>query len=75
MTLEQAIPNAVAPAVERQLTTGERFRTIKVFYEPRLLVAKLAALGRQCAGPRFGWLPNEWRCVSSPVSRGAKRVT
>jgi 2-polyprenyl-3-methyl-5-hydroxy-6-metoxy-1,4-benzoquinol methylase len=55
MTLEQAIPNAVAPAVERQLTTGERFRAIKVFYEPRLLVAKLAALGWQSDVHPVGW--------------------
>jgi demethylmenaquinone methyltransferase/2-methoxy-6-polyprenyl-1,4-benzoquinol methylase len=53
--LEQAIPNAVAPAVERQLTTGERFRTVKVFYEPRLLVTKLAALGWQAEVNAIGW--------------------
>ncbi len=53
--LEQAIPNAVAPAVERQLTTGEHFRAVKVFYEPRLLVSKLAALGWQAEVHAIGW--------------------
>lgn len=54
-SLEREVPNAVAPAVERQLTTGERFRTVKVFYEPRLLVDKLAALGWQADVHSSGW--------------------
>ncbi|MGO9975517.1 MAG: hypothetical protein ACLP01_22510 [Solirubrobacteraceae bacterium] len=53
--LEQPIPDAVAPAVERWLTTGERFRTVKVFYAPRLLVTKLAALGWQIEVHAIGW--------------------
>jgi SAM-dependent methyltransferase len=54
-SLERAIPNAVAPSVERQLTTGERFRNVKVFYEPRLLVDKLATLGWQADVHSTGW--------------------
>lgn len=53
--LEQSIPNAVAPTVERQLATGERFRAVKVFYEPRLLVTKRAALGWQADLHPIGW--------------------
>jgi SAM-dependent methyltransferase len=53
--LEQAIPDAVAPAVERELTTGERFRAVKVLYEPLLLVDKLAALGWEAHVHPVGW--------------------
>jgi hypothetical protein len=42
---EQPLSDTVAPAVERQLTTGARFRTVKVFYEPQQLAEQLAALG------------------------------
>jgi hypothetical protein len=54
-SIERAIPGAVAPTVERRLTTGERFRTVKVFYEPRLLVAKLATVGWQAEVHPVGW--------------------
>jgi demethylmenaquinone methyltransferase/2-methoxy-6-polyprenyl-1,4-benzoquinol methylase len=53
--LERTIPNAVAPSVQRQLTTGERFRTVKVFYEPRVLADQLAALGWQADVHTTGW--------------------
>lgn len=53
--IERAIPNAVAPVVERQLTTGQRFRIVKVFYEPQRLVAKLAASGWQAEVQPVGW--------------------
>jgi demethylmenaquinone methyltransferase/2-methoxy-6-polyprenyl-1,4-benzoquinol methylase len=53
--LEQTIPNPVAPTVERQLTTGERFRAVKVFYEPRQLTADLEALGWQADVHPVGW--------------------
>ena len=66
--LEQAIPNAVAPAVERQLTTGERFRAVKVFYEPRLLVSKLAALGWQVEVHAI-----EWRFFYATAKQGNRR--
>ena len=75
--LEQSIPNAVAPTVERQLTTGERFRAVKVFYEPRLLATKLAALGWQADIHPIGWrffyvtarraARRSWRQGSQPV--------
>lgn len=42
---EQLITNAPAPAVERRRTTGARYRTVKVFYAPRTLKARLAKLG------------------------------
>jgi hypothetical protein len=56
----------VAPALERHLTTGERFRTVKMFYEPPLLVAKLAALGWQADVHPIGW-----RFFYATVIRGA----
>jgi trans-aconitate methyltransferase len=42
---EQLIADAAAPAVERHLTTGVRYRTVKVFYAPDMLKARLAELG------------------------------
>lgn len=42
---EQAIVDAVAPAVTRRLSTGARYRTVKVFYEPAVLRDMLAGLG------------------------------
>lgn len=54
-SIERAIPGAVAPTVERRLTTGERFRAVKVLYEPRVLVAKLAAAGWQAEVQPVGW--------------------
>lgn len=54
-SIERAVPGAAAPTVERRLTTGERFRAVKVFYEPRALVAKLAAAGWQAEAHPAGW--------------------
>jgi demethylmenaquinone methyltransferase/2-methoxy-6-polyprenyl-1,4-benzoquinol methylase len=42
---EQSIPDAVAPAVARPLTTGARYRAVKVFYEPDELRDRLMELG------------------------------
>jgi demethylmenaquinone methyltransferase/2-methoxy-6-polyprenyl-1,4-benzoquinol methylase len=44
---EQTIRNAPAPAVERPLRSGARYRTVKVFYEPDELRSRLADLGWQ----------------------------
>jgi demethylmenaquinone methyltransferase/2-methoxy-6-polyprenyl-1,4-benzoquinol methylase len=52
---ERPLPDAVAPAVERRLTTGERFRAVKVFYEPHVLVERLAALGWRAEVHPVGW--------------------
>jgi trans-aconitate methyltransferase len=52
---EHQVPDAVAPAVERQLTSGERFRAVKVFYEPQALVALLGAHGWQAEVHPVGW--------------------
>ncbi len=53
--LERPLPDAVAPAVERRLTTGERFRAVKVFYEPQMLVDRLATLGWEAQVQPVGW--------------------
>jgi hypothetical protein len=42
---ERWIADATAPLVERPLTTGERYRAIKVLYEPAQLRARLSELG------------------------------
>jgi trans-aconitate methyltransferase len=52
---EQVIAGAVAPAVERPLNSGERYRTVKVFYEPGELEARLAALGWKISVHPVGW--------------------
>jgi cyclopropane fatty-acyl-phospholipid synthase-like methyltransferase len=52
---EQPIADAPAPAVERRLTTGARYRTVKVFYAPDALKARLAKLGWDVAIRTVGW--------------------
>lgn len=52
---EQVIPEAVAPAVERPLKSGARYRTVKVFYEPDELEERLTALGWKIRVHRVGW--------------------
>lgn len=42
---EQLIADAIAPAVQRLLNSGARYRTVKVFYEPTELQSQLAKLG------------------------------
>lgn len=44
-TVERVVTDAPAPAVERQLRSGQRFRTVKVLYAPEHLIAELSALG------------------------------
>ena len=52
---EQAIPGAVAPAVERRLASGACYRTVKVFHEPAELERRLAALGWTIGVHPVGW--------------------
>lgn len=52
---EQLVAGAAAPAVERRLTTGARYRTVKVFYEPGALKARLLELGWRVSIRTVGW--------------------
>ena len=52
---EQTVPGAPAPTVERTLTNGDRYRTVKIFYEPGELEERLAALGWRISVRRVGW--------------------
>jgi cyclopropane fatty-acyl-phospholipid synthase-like methyltransferase len=52
---EQLIADAPAPAVERRLTTGARYRTVKVFYAPDTLKGRLAELGWHVEIRTVGW--------------------
>lgn len=52
---EQVIPGAVAPSVERRLTNGARYRTVKVFYQPDELAERLTALGWKITVHPVGW--------------------
>lgn len=52
---ERPIVGAAAPAVERYLTTGVRYRTVKVFYAPDMLKARLAELGWDVEIQTVGW--------------------
>lgn len=44
-----------APAVQRRLRTGENYRTVKVYYEPDDLRARLVALGWDAEVREVGW--------------------
>ena len=65
---ERWIADAIAPLVERSLTTGERYRAIKVLYDPAELGARLSQLG---------WLadirPVGWRLFYATVERAPTR--
>jgi SAM-dependent methyltransferase len=52
---EQMIPGGVAPLVERPLSSGARYRTVKVFYQPEELERRLTSLGWQIAVHPIGW--------------------
>lgn len=72
---ETRVADAIAPTVDRPLSTGERFRAVKVFYEPAALVARLARLGWEADatatanGGRFFTLTA--RRTDSPPAAGA----
>ena len=53
---EEVIPGAPAPTVERRLSSGARYRTVKVFYEPDELHDRLSGLGWDVSVH-----PVEWR--------------
>jgi SAM-dependent methyltransferase len=52
---EEIVVDAAAPAVQRPLSSGERYRAVKVFYEPEALQARLAALGWRFETQEVGW--------------------
>lgn len=52
---EHVIPDAVAPAVERPLGSGARYRVVKVFYQPAELTRRLATLGWTISVHSVGW--------------------
>lgn len=52
---EQLISGAVAPAVERSLDAGARYRVVKVFHTPGELREKLANLGWNVTVNPIGW--------------------
>jgi hypothetical protein len=45
----------VAPAAERPLRSGARFRTVKVFYRPDELTRRLTALGWKITIRAVSW--------------------
>jgi 2-polyprenyl-3-methyl-5-hydroxy-6-metoxy-1,4-benzoquinol methylase len=52
---EHWIADAIAPAVERSLSTGARYRAIKVLHDPAELGARLSQLGWQADIRTVGW--------------------
>jgi len=52
---ERILDGAIAPAVERPVGSGERYRAIKVFYEPPTLRDRLADLGWDVSIETVGW--------------------
>jgi demethylmenaquinone methyltransferase/2-methoxy-6-polyprenyl-1,4-benzoquinol methylase len=62
---ERVIPDAVAPAAERPLSSGARYRIVKVFYPPAELRRRLAALGWKVSVQPVGW-----RFFYATASRG-----
>lgn len=52
---EQVIHKGAAPLVERQLRSGARYRTVKVFYQPDELENRLTALGWKITVHPVGW--------------------
>ena len=52
---ERLIADAPAEAVERDLTTGVRYRIVKAFHEPDALQARLIELGWKAEIRTVGW--------------------
>jgi SAM-dependent methyltransferase len=52
---ERPIDDASAAAVERSLTTGARYRIVKVFHEPAVLRGRLLELGWNVEVRTVGW--------------------
>jgi SAM-dependent methyltransferase len=53
--VERPAPGQPAPAVRRELTTGQAFRAVKVLYAPDELRARLTALGWDVDIKTVGW--------------------
>jgi SAM-dependent methyltransferase len=71
---EQLLTGAAAPAVERRLTTGARYRIVKVFYEPDALKARLVELGWDVDIRTVGWR-FYWAAASRNDTRQSGRDT
>ncbi|WP_433796292.1 class I SAM-dependent methyltransferase [Actinoplanes sp. CA-252034] len=54
-TVEHPAPGQPAPAVRRELTTGQAFRAVKVLHSPDELRASLGALGWDTDIATVGW--------------------
>jgi demethylmenaquinone methyltransferase/2-methoxy-6-polyprenyl-1,4-benzoquinol methylase len=54
-SVERPLTNAPAPAVERVLSTGTRYRAVKVFYSPEQLNTRLVKLGWDARVRTIGW--------------------
>lgn len=71
---ERALPEALAPTMEQFLKTGERYRAIKVFYEPDELQDRLAQLGWRVeihpVGPRLFYAEGTRATASSSTAPG-----
>jgi demethylmenaquinone methyltransferase/2-methoxy-6-polyprenyl-1,4-benzoquinol methylase len=52
---ERLIADTDAPVAERPLSSGARYRIVKVFYTPTELRRRLAALGWKSSVHRVGW--------------------
>jgi demethylmenaquinone methyltransferase/2-methoxy-6-polyprenyl-1,4-benzoquinol methylase len=52
---EQVLTDAAAPAVQRSLSTGARYRAVKVFYAPDTLKATLGQRGWDVQTHEVGW--------------------
>ncbi|MDQ6821305.1 MAG: class I SAM-dependent methyltransferase [Actinomycetota bacterium] len=53
--LESRLSGTVAPVVERRLSSGESYRTVKVFYDPVELETRLNGLGWRVTVRPAGW--------------------
>jgi demethylmenaquinone methyltransferase/2-methoxy-6-polyprenyl-1,4-benzoquinol methylase len=53
--VERPVPGQPAPAVRREVATGQAFRAVKVFYTPDELRVRLDALGWNADVTTVGW--------------------
>lgn len=63
--VERPAPGQPAPAVRREIATGQEFRAVKVLYSPDELRARLNAIGWQADVRTVGW-----RFFSAVLRRG-----
>ena len=69
--VERAAANQPAPTVQRRLTTGESYRSVKVHYEPDDLRVRLAVLGWDAEVHAVGWR----YFYAPPLARAAEPPT